>query len=112
MLGAVKFTEAVADRYTYLPCLAFAALAGAGFLALRRAAGVMMGMMFLQIFLGISAYMARAMGDPAQQANMLVTTVAHVAGGGLTLASTILLSIHILRNVRNPARHAAAAVTS
>ncbi|HNT97784.1 MAG TPA: tetratricopeptide repeat protein [Elusimicrobiales bacterium] len=36
MLGLVKFTPA-ADRYTYIPCLGFAALAGAGFLACRKA---------------------------------------------------------------------------
>jgi len=37
--GLVKInTQAAADRYTYLPCLGFAALAGAGFLACRRAA--------------------------------------------------------------------------
>ncbi|HNW43385.1 MAG TPA: tetratricopeptide repeat protein [Elusimicrobiales bacterium] len=37
--GIVKFgVQAAADRYSYLPCLGFAALAGAGFLACRRAA--------------------------------------------------------------------------
>ena len=35
--GIVKFgAQSSADRYTYLPCLGFAVLAGAGFLALRR----------------------------------------------------------------------------
>ncbi|MEI7527451.1 MAG: tetratricopeptide repeat protein [Elusimicrobiota bacterium] len=38
--GFVKInTQAAADRYTYLPCLGFAVLAGAGFRACRRAAG-------------------------------------------------------------------------
>ena len=37
--GIVKFgVQAAADRYTYLPCLGFAALAGAGFFACRQSA--------------------------------------------------------------------------
>ncbi|HNW44638.1 MAG TPA: tetratricopeptide repeat protein [Elusimicrobiales bacterium] len=37
--GLVKIgTQSAADRYTYLPCLGFAALAGAGLLSARRAA--------------------------------------------------------------------------
>ena len=40
VIGIVKInTQAAADRYTYLACLGFAALAGAGLLACRRAAG-------------------------------------------------------------------------
>jgi hypothetical protein len=34
---------------------------------------------------------------------MVLTTVAHVATGGLTLAATIVLSIQIRRNVQAPA---------
>jgi tetratricopeptide (TPR) repeat protein len=42
--GAVKFGfQSAADRYTYLPCLGFALLAGAGLLACRRAAGKRLG---------------------------------------------------------------------
>ena len=38
--GIVKLgVQAAADRYTYLPCLGFAMLAGAGFRACRQAAG-------------------------------------------------------------------------
>jgi cytochrome c oxidase assembly protein subunit 15 len=70
--------------------------------ALRKAATNMMAMTFLQIFLGISAYLARVGADPAKSPSMLPTTVAHVVGGGLTLAATILLSIQIRRNVRAP----------
>jgi hypothetical protein len=46
----------------------------------------------------------------------VLTTVAHVAMGGLTLAATVVLSIHIRRNVRAPVTQDApsgqAAVTS
>jgi cytochrome c oxidase assembly protein subunit 15 len=67
--------------------------------ALRKAAHGMLGMTSLQVFLGLGAYWARmeAANSPLQ---MVLVTVAHVAGGGLTLAFTILLSIQIRRYVR------------
>ena len=61
-------------------------------------AKAVLAMTFIQIFLGVGAFMAR-MSSTAPAAEMLVTTVAHVAGGGLTLAFTILLSIQIRRQV-------------
>ena len=74
--------------------------------ALRTSAGIMMGAAGLQIFLGITAYMAR-LGEHPAPAPMLASTVAHVAGGGLTLASTVVLSIHIFRHVRKRAGYEA-----
>jgi heme a synthase len=67
--------------------------------ALRKAAHGVLGMTALQVFLGLGAYWARldAANNPLQ---MVIVTVAHVAGGGLTLAFTILLSIQIRRYVR------------
>ncbi len=67
--------------------------------SLRKAAHGMLGMTTLQVFLGLGAYWARldAANSPLQ---MVIVTVAHVAGGGLTLAFTILLSIQIRRYVR------------
>ena len=61
-------------------------------------AKAVLAMTFIQIFLGVGAFMAR-MSSTAPAAEMLMTTVAHVAGGGLTLAFTILLSIQIRRQV-------------
>ncbi len=82
--------------------------------ALRKAAHGMLGMTTLQVFLGLGAYWARldAANSPLQ---MVIVTVTHVAGGGLTLAFTILLSIQIRRYVRaraSEATHPHAAVTS
>jgi cytochrome c oxidase assembly protein subunit 15 len=73
---------------------------------LRRAAAWMMAMAGVQVFLGIVAFMAR-LGENAQSAAMLPSTVAHVAGGGLTLASTTMLSILIRRHVRARASNTA-----
>jgi cytochrome c oxidase assembly protein subunit 15 len=83
--------------------------------ALRTAAKTLLGITLAQIFLGIAAYYARLQAAENPLA-MVLLTVAHVAGGGLTLASTIALSIQIRRNLRVPAAEAArshhAAVTS
>jgi cytochrome c oxidase assembly protein subunit 15 len=73
--------------------------------SLRKAAHGMLGITGLQVFLGIAAYYARMQAAQAPL-QMVLTTVAHVANGGLTLAFTILLSIQILRNVRNRATQA------
>lgn len=81
---------------------------------LRKAAHGMLGMTTLQVFLGLGAYWARmdVANSPLQ---MVIVTVAHVAGGGLTFAFTILLSIQIRRYVRARAAQSSpshAAVTS
>jgi hypothetical protein len=59
---------------------------------------------FLQVFLGIAAYMSRlATADAPQPMPVMVGfTVAHVAGGALTLASSVILAIQVFRNVRRP----------
>jgi heme A synthase len=67
--------------------------------SLRRAAVVLMSVTGVQVFLGIFAYLTRAQAVESPLA-MVIATVAHVAIGALTLASTIALSILILRNVR------------
>jgi heme A synthase len=67
--------------------------------SLRRSAVVLMSVTGVQVFLGIYAYLTRA--QAAQEPLVMVlVTVAHVATGALTLASSIALSIQILRNVR------------
>jgi cytochrome c oxidase assembly protein subunit 15 len=66
--------------------------------ALSTAAKALLGITFLQVMLGVAAYYTRL--QAAQQPlEMVLTTVAHVATGGLTLASSVVLSIQILRNV-------------
>jgi heme A synthase len=82
---------------------------------LRPAALTMLGITFLQVFLGVGAYLGRLQADqnPGQ---MVFTTVTHLAVGALTLASSIVLAIHIRRSVRPHAAETAdsphAAVTS
>lgn len=76
--------------------------------SLRKAAHGMLGIVGLQVFLGIFAYYAR-MTAAENPLMMVLATVAHVANGGLTLAFTILLSIQILRNVHKRAEQAHAA---
>jgi cytochrome c oxidase assembly protein subunit 15 len=80
--------------------------------ALSTAAKALLGVTFLQVMLGVAAYYTRL--QAAQQPlAMVLTTVAHVATGGLTMASSVILSIQILRNVRaHGALHAHQAVTS
>jgi cytochrome c oxidase assembly protein subunit 15 len=70
--------------------------------ALRTAAKTLLGITGAQVLLGIAAYYARLQAAESPLA-MVLMTVAHVAGGGLTLASTIALSIQIRRNLRIPA---------
>ncbi len=79
--------------------------------ALSRSAKVLLIVTAIQIFLGIFAYLvrARAASDPIP---MVIVTVAHVATGALTLASSIALSIQILRNVTAPIRHSQTAAVA
>jgi len=80
--------------------------------ALSTAAKALLGVTFLQVMLGVAAYYTRL--QAAQQPlAMVLTTVAHVATGGLTMAASVILSIQILRNVRaDGTLHVHEAVTS
>jgi heme A synthase len=67
--------------------------------SLAAAAKALLGVTFLQVMLGVAAYYTRL--QAAQQPlAMVLTTVAHVATGGLTMAASVILAIQILRNVR------------
>jgi len=78
--------------------------------SLRPAAITLMAMTFAQVLLGIGAYYTRL--DAAKNpVAMVVVTVAHVATGALTLASSVALAIQIRRNVREHA-HETHAVTA
>jgi cytochrome c oxidase assembly protein subunit 15 len=80
--------------------------------ALNGAAKAVLGITFLQVMLGVAAYYTRLQASTEPLA-MVLTTVAHVAIGGLTLASSVILSIQVLRNVRAHGRLSAQqAVTS
>ncbi len=72
--------------------------------ALRLSALVLLSITFLQVFLGIAAYMSRLTTADAPQPMpvMVGFTVAHVAVGALTLASSVVLAIQVFRNVRRP----------
>lgn len=67
--------------------------------ALRPAAIALLTITGVQVVLGIAAYFAR-MNAAAYPLAMVLTTVAHVATGGLTLAASVVLAIQIRRNVR------------
>ncbi|MEK7751279.1 MAG: hypothetical protein AAB654_05135, partial [Acidobacteriota bacterium] len=71
--------------------------------ALKKAAHSLLGLTFVQVFLGIAAYMSRitytetARPEPV----MVLFTVLHVAAGALTMAASVALAIQVLRNVRS-----------
>ena len=67
--------------------------------SLRPAAIALLGVTLVQIFLGMAAYYTRLAAKERPLA-MVLTTVAHVATGALTLAASIVLAIQIRRNVR------------
>src|SRR5262249_25487024 len=82
-----------------LVVVAFALHQFPGHRAIRRAARVLLGVTLLQGALGIVAYDARLQASVAPLF-MVISTVAHVATGGLTLAAAVVLGIQIRRNVR------------
>jgi cytochrome c oxidase assembly protein subunit 15 len=83
-----------------------------GHRALSTAAKALLGVTFLQVMLGVAAYYTRLQAAQKPLA-MVLTTVAHVATGGLTMAASVILSIQILRNVRaHGTLHVHEAVTS
>ncbi len=89
----------------------------AGHDALRRSALALLSITFFQVFLGIAAYMSRLATAEAPQPMPIMVgfTVAHVAVGALTLASSVVLAIQVLRHVRRPLaemQHEGMAITS
>jgi heme A synthase len=67
--------------------------------SLRPAAATLLLITLGQVLLGVATYFAR-LEAAARPLTMVLSTVAHVATGALTLASTIVLSIQIRRHVR------------
>ena len=66
---------------------------------LRRPALIAIGLVVLQIGLGISSYFARiaSVDDPQPLEPMISLTVAHVVTGALTLTAMLVLSLRIYR---------------
>lgn len=66
--------------------------------ALRRSALALLSITFVQVFLGIAAYMSRlATLDAVQPMPVMIGfTVAHVAAGALTMAASVVLSIQVV----------------
>jgi cytochrome c oxidase assembly protein subunit 15 len=71
---------------------------------LQRSALLLLWLTFVQVFLGIAAYMSRlATADAPQPMPLMVGfTVAHVAVGALTLAGSVVLAIQVFRHVGRP----------
>jgi cytochrome c oxidase assembly protein subunit 15 len=72
---------------------------------IRPAAITLLSITGIQLMLGITAFLMRLLQDQ-HPVGMVISTVAHVAVGALTLASSITLSILIRRNVRPQTEHA------
>jgi cytochrome c oxidase assembly protein subunit 15 len=72
--------------------------------ALRKSALVLLGITFVQVFLGIAAYMSRiaTVDAPQPMPIMILFTVLHVATGALTMAASVIAAIEVYRNVRRP----------
>ena len=73
---------------------------------LRAAARTLIAVTGVQVFLGLLALTALTRTVP-RETEILVSTVAHVVTGALTLAASIVLAIQIRRNVRTHASEAA-----
>jgi heme A synthase len=62
----------------------------------------LMGLLSLQILLGLGAFITRVIlshDHPEPMNSLVVTTVAHVAVGALVLANTVVLAIQARRNL-------------
>jgi cytochrome c oxidase assembly protein subunit 15 len=73
---------------------------------LARPAKIVSALLFIQLLLGIAAYMARRVSpnDPQPLNPMVGITVAHVACGALVLALTVVLTLRAFRLLHSPER--------
>ena len=69
---------------------------------LTRPAIIAIGFLFVQLLLGLAAFITRAASpyDPQPLNPMIAVTVAHVACGALVFAATIILALRVFRSVR------------
>ena len=70
---------------------------------LTRPATVALGLLVLQLMLGVGAYLVRSASpnDPQPLKSMVAVTVAHVACGALVFATTIVLTLRCFRVLRS-----------
>ena len=66
---------------------------------LASAAKTLLGVAFAQVFLGITALIMKSMANDTDLA-VILTVASHVTGGAITLATTVVLSFLIRRNVQ------------
>jgi cytochrome c oxidase assembly protein subunit 15 len=69
---------------------------------LRRPAGFLLGLLFVQLALGFAAYLTRVVWNkdaPQPMQDMVISTVSHVAVGAVLLATAVVLAIQVRRNV-------------
>src|SRR5215813_10476179 len=78
---------------------------GQGFLT--RPAMLALTLLFVQLFLGVAAYITRLRSpyDPQPLNPMVGITVAHVACGALVFATTIVLTLRVFKVLPAPVRH-------
>ena len=69
---------------------------------LTRPALTVAALLFIQLLLGLAAYITRAASpyDPQPLTPMVAVTVAHVACGALVFATTIVLTLRVFRILR------------
>jgi heme A synthase len=73
---------------------------------LVRWAATLVGLLAVQLFLGIGAYMMKlaARNAPQPLPPVVNITTAHVAVGALVLATSVVLALHVFRFVASPGR--------
>lgn len=73
---------------------------------LVRWAATLAGLLIVQLFLGIGAYMMKlaAQNAPQPLPPVVNITTAHVAVGALVLATSVVLALHVFRFVASPGR--------
>ena len=77
---------------------------------LRKPAQLILGLLMVQLGLGFASYMARLqwmLDAPQPTTGIVISTVAHVAGGALVLATSIILAIQTRRMITVHASEAA-----
>ena len=82
---------------------------------LRRPTQLILGMLLVQLGLGFAAYASRLiwmLNAPAPTIYIVLSTVAHVAGGAIVLATTAVLAIQTRRMIRAGGREAVMAASS
>ena len=73
-----------------------------GVAQLRRPSQLILAMLLVQLGLGFTAYVTRLrwmLDAPQPTTNIVISTVAHVAGGAIVLATTVVLAIQTRRMI-------------